>query len=83
EKIELAASQTENVSNAEPEAAETEANNRPASLLTNNKTANLNIDSTSTPSTTSIPTVTAANDLTKNQLAKDLDSLNEEFADLG
>jgi hypothetical protein len=33
--------------------------------------------------TTSIPTVTAANDLTKNQLANDLDSLNEELSDLG
>jgi hypothetical protein len=83
EKTKLATNQTENITSTEPVALETEANKRPASPLIDNKAANLNINPTSIPSTTSIPAVTAANDLTKNQLANDLDSLNEELADLG
>jgi hypothetical protein len=83
EKTELAANQTENITSAEPASLKTEANNKSASPIIDNKAANLNINPTSIPLTTSIPTVTAANDLTKNQLANDLDSLNEELSDLG
>jgi uncharacterized protein len=76
EKTELTANQTENLINTEPLALEAELNNKPNSPIVNTKvTDNIN--------PVSLPAATAANDLNKNQLANDLDSLDEELSDLG
>ena len=76
EKTELTANQTENLINTEPLALEAELNNKPNSPIVNTKVAD-NINPVS------LPAATAANDLNKNQLANDLDSLDEELSDLG
>jgi hypothetical protein len=78
EKTELSANQTENITGAESVALETELNNNPSLPPIDKQAANFNIDPVS------IPTAKAAvKDVAKNQLANDLDSLNEELADLG
>jgi uncharacterized protein (UPF0276 family) len=78
EKTELAANQTESVINTEPVALETELNNNPSPSLMDKQIADLNINPTATPASTAV-----IHDLAKNQLANDLNSLDEELADLG
>jgi uncharacterized protein (UPF0276 family) len=76
EKTGLAANQTESVVNTEPLATETELNNNPTLPLIDKQEVNIN--------PRSIPAnAPVIPDLAKNQLANDLDSLNEELADLG
>jgi hypothetical protein len=76
EKTGLAANQTESVVNTEPLATETELNNNPTLPLIDKQEVNIN--------PMSIPAnAPVIPDLAKNQLANDLDSLNEELADLG
>jgi hypothetical protein len=76
EKTGLSANQTESVVNTEPLATETELNNNPTLPLIDKQEVNIN--------PRSIPAnAPVIPDLAKNQLANDLDSLNEELADLG
>ena len=76
EKTSLSANQTESVVNTEPLATETELNNNPTLPLIDKQEVNIN--------PRSIPAnAPVIPDLAKNQLANDLDSLNEELADLG
>ena len=76
EKTGLAANQTESFVNTEPLVTETELNNNPTLPLIDKQEVNIN--------PMSIPAnAPVIPDLAKNQLANDLDSLNEELADLG
>ena len=76
EETRLSANQTESVVNTEPLATETELNNNPTLPLIDKQEVNIN--------PRSIPAnAPVIPDLAKNQLANDLDSLNEELADLG
>ena len=76
EKTSLSANQTESVVNTEPLATETELNNNLTLPLIDKQEVNIN--------PMSIPAnAPVIPDLAKNQLANDLDSLNEELADLG
>jgi hypothetical protein len=76
EETRLSANQTESVVNTEPLATETELNNNPTLPLIDKQEVNIN--------PMSIPAnAPVIPDLAKNQLANDLDSLNEELADLG
>jgi uncharacterized protein (UPF0276 family) len=76
EETRLAANQTEGIVNTEPLATETELNNNLTLPLIDKQEVNINPKSTPA----SKPVIP---DLAKNQLANDLDSLNEELADLG
>ncbi len=76
EETSLSANQTEGVVNTEPLATETELNNNLTLPLIDKQEVNINPKSTPA----SKPVIP---DLAKNQLANDLDSLNEELADLG
>jgi hypothetical protein len=77
-ETELTANQTGNPINAEPLTLITELDNNPSLPPIDKQAADLNKNPTAVPAST--PTI---QDLAKNQLANDLNSLNEELADLG